>query len=548
MDHEENIRQERIAFLIRRLLDTDDYLRIEDLADEMFVSRMTLDRLIPVVRQQMERCGVQLISTPRRGIKAFGGELERRNLMMLYGSVKPAKAPDWLADAVQAAITQNGLRIGETSLLELTSQISLVMNRIQRGKPLVNIPAQQPSHQLSRESAARDQLCALLEKQYKLVIPETDRTYLLILLMVKCVTDDMPDVQEDMQSLVDEILDDIYESMHIDLRQDTELKTALALHLHPLIYRMMFHLLQKNSVLSMVRLEMGTAFEMAQHASHVIYKRFGELISEDETAYIALHFAIGIERWYKQTNQHKIILLQNSTRGASNLMQWTIQNVCGYQEGDFIHCTSRELDTVNWQGVDCIVTPIPLPVSYPAPSVLFTPKAKDDAMQEIQRIRHLNERSQKRGAMYATDDLLFANMAFDSKEKALTFLCQKINEKCGIDLIAQVMKREMLAATELGNGLAVPHPYAYDGKSPILAAMTLKKELFWKYDRVRMVILIANPYGAQNYDYMGDLVGDLATDSKLMKRLIRSFDAKTMNELITVYRTKGIASGSDKKQ
>lgn len=538
MGREADVRQERIAFLICRLLETEEYLKIEDLADELFVSRMTLDRLIPIVRQRLEDFSLRLVSRPKHGIKVEGNEQSRRRLLLLYGTQEELTEPKGLREEVRAAIVRNGLRIGDVNLRNLTTHLSLMLYRLRQGKAILKVPEYEVGKHLPRETAARDEICAILERHCGLSIPQADRTYLLIHLMVKCAADDAADIRPDMLELADEILEDIYQHMHVDFRTNEELRTALALHLHPLVYRMMYNLLQQNPILTMVRREMNIAFDMAQHASLVIYNRYGLLISEDETAYIALHFAVALERLQKRSGQRRIVLLQSGTRGARALLQWNLQEACGYQQEDFICCASWELGQVHWEGVDCIVSSIPLEEDYPVPVVLVAPEKERDAITEIKRIHHQNERTATRGEMRIDEDLVFTDLSFESKEQALTFLCGKIQEKYGVELISQALKREMLASTEVGNGLAVPHPYAYEGNHPILAAMTLQKELFWKYDHVRMILFVALPLGGVHFDYIGTLVGELATDSKLMKRLIRSFDAKTINELLTVYRTK----------
>lgn len=530
-----DIRQERIAHLICCLLESEGYVKIEDLADEMFVSRMTLDRLIPIVRQRMEMFGVQLVTRPKFGMKAVGSEQDFRRLFLRYGFSSQVKELPELSGEILDIIVHNGLRITDFNLKNLTSHIAVMVYRLQQSKPIEQIPEQGVGQHFPREAAARDEICSLLEKRYNIVIAEAEQIFLLIHLMVKCTADDQNRIQPDMLILVDEILEDIYQHMHIDFRQDKELRTALALHLHPLFYRLMYDLLQQNPILSMVRRDMEAAFEIAQHAAQVIYEAYGRHISEDETAYIALHFSVALDRIQYG---RRIVLVQSGIRGADALLQTKIQNNCGYRKEEFVLCTSWELDQLSWERIDCIVSFTPQKVTRSVPAVVYNSDNESNVLDEIKRIRNGNARFEKRGVLTADQDLIFTDQLFASKEQVLTFLCGKIEEKYGMNIIAQVLKREMLASTELGNGLAVPHPYVYESERPILAAMTLKKDILWKYDHVRMIILVAVPVGERHFDFVGDLVGDLATNGKMMKQLLRSFDANNLNRLITDYRGK----------
>ncbi|MDE8208600.1 HTH domain-containing protein, partial [Erysipelothrix rhusiopathiae] len=69
---------ERVSFLIRTLLQASDYLKIEDLAERMFVSRTTIHNDLKDVRLQLRRFQLELKSRPAYGLKLTGSEFNLR--------------------------------------------------------------------------------------------------------------------------------------------------------------------------------------------------------------------------------------------------------------------------------------------------------------------------------------------------------------------------------------------------------------------------------------------------------------------------------------
>lgn len=69
---------ERVQFLMVRFLTSAFSLKLEDLADEWFVSRATLQGDMADVREWLTRYQLTLETRPRHGIKLFGSEMSIR--------------------------------------------------------------------------------------------------------------------------------------------------------------------------------------------------------------------------------------------------------------------------------------------------------------------------------------------------------------------------------------------------------------------------------------------------------------------------------------
>lgn len=86
--------QERIYYLLARFLTSAFSLKLEDLADEWFVSRATLQNDMADVREHLLRYHLTLETRPRHGMKLFGGEMAiRACLTDLYGRWRSRSRP-----------------------------------------------------------------------------------------------------------------------------------------------------------------------------------------------------------------------------------------------------------------------------------------------------------------------------------------------------------------------------------------------------------------------------------------------------------------------
>ena len=70
--------QERVHYLIVRFLTSAFSIKLEDLADEWFVSRATLQNDMAEVRDRLRRYQLVLETRPRHGMKLFGNEMAIR--------------------------------------------------------------------------------------------------------------------------------------------------------------------------------------------------------------------------------------------------------------------------------------------------------------------------------------------------------------------------------------------------------------------------------------------------------------------------------------
>lgn len=76
--------EERIIYIIRKLLSTRSYLKIEDLSEALAISRSTMNRLMKDIRAKLLEYRLDLSHKPFYGVRIVGREIDYRLCMAQY--------------------------------------------------------------------------------------------------------------------------------------------------------------------------------------------------------------------------------------------------------------------------------------------------------------------------------------------------------------------------------------------------------------------------------------------------------------------------------
>ena len=90
-----NTPEERQNYILMRLLDLNDYITIQDLADEIYVSKSTINRDLTFIEKWLNTEGLKLIKKPNKGLKVCGSEKNMRSAIASLLSKTITKS-EWL--------------------------------------------------------------------------------------------------------------------------------------------------------------------------------------------------------------------------------------------------------------------------------------------------------------------------------------------------------------------------------------------------------------------------------------------------------------------
>lgn len=530
----------RLNDLLARLLWAKDYRRIEDLADEMFVSRATLDRLMPELKELAAQYDLRLQARPWFGIRLEGSELNKRRCYA-HCAQRSQEQDRQMAQAVQQILLEtvhkHQLTLSDNNFYNLVQHCIIAIRRIRAGDRLDALPVALSPDASGTERAAAHEIVERFEQQFAIDFPPAEETYIVMHLMGKRVLEEPAAIRPEVFAGVDAILNEIYEEKGVDLRGDTELRTALALHLQPLLYRLSFGLRQQNPVLQEIKHDMTEGYEIALCAMEVIRRRYGLVMDEDEAGYLAMHFALSLERQSEGRQNKRILIVCASGRGTSRLLRHRLAERYHFDAESLVPVSAYQLPEEDFRDVLCILSTVPLLKQYPVPTFTVELAVGAQNQQLDHFLEHASRQAPPPDAAPTADcpALLLTHCDGKSREEILTFLCAEAAKRWPLpeDFTRQVLEREHLSSTEVGGGVALPHPYAYHSQQTVLCILALEKPVRWKYQNVQLVLLLALPeQETPESARLGQAVSELASDEKKIKQLLKTPTMEAVQELL----------------
>lgn len=143
-----------------------------------------------------------------------------------------------------------------------------------------------------------------IEKEFSIVMPKSEISYLLLHIEGSKINySESLDAQshlnhdeEELLDLIDGMINAYDPALKTTLKQDGIFVRGLMIHLQPVIIRLKNKMNIFNPLLSQIKAEYPETFFKSRQAANVIAKHFGFEVSEEEVAYLAMHFGTAEER------------------------------------------------------------------------------------------------------------------------------------------------------------------------------------------------------------------------------------------------------------
>jgi len=491
---------ERSSYLIRSLLAAGDYIRLDDIANEMCVSRSTLNNGMKEVREALAHFGLALRRKSARGVKIVGSELGLRQAFaryFFYDDAFPADADPLrlsrrreIRTILQVTLTEHQLTLTDTGLQNMVVHLEIALMR------LAKLPGDQPLppdyaalRQRSEYPAAR-QLAARLEAAFGVAFSEAERCIIAIHLSGKRSLS-QPHAAPDVAPLIDKVIREIAYGYGIALAEDFELYKLLSLHFVPMLDRLYWGLKIQNPLLQQIKEEHPQSFDMAVLAAEIVCRETGLSLDEAETSYLAVHFALALERGRQQKNS--VIVVCASGTGSSQLLLYRIRQRFGQSISRLSVVQLYELQQVDQRSYDVILSTVDIPFQTDIPSLRINAFPEPQELAEMARwLQTARPAANDIVGRYFHRDLFFSDLQSRRRDELISELCQRIARyvAVGDDFTQRVLARERLSATEFGNGAAFPHPLQPGGERTFVAVAVLPATILWRKKKVRYLFLL----------------------------------------------------------
>ena len=503
---------ERNKYILRHLLYNNDYIKLEDLADKLFISKTTILNDIKRIKSILSKYNLTLMSKPYYGIKINGNELNIRKciseniinrdfenyiLGITDEEIEVFKDIDLkkLQEIVLRNVHEYNIEFSDFSLKNFIIHLAIVISRLKSGYTL-----EYELEILADDVVIKNSIKLIfkeIQTYFNVNIPLNEKNYIYNHFKSKstpklAVRDN---TDEKIITYTKDLLEYINTHYNFDLRNDTILFNDLLLHFKSILNSKYYNLNKINPLINTIKSNYPLAFEITLTSTENIFNQTIYTFTEDEIGYVSLHIGAAIERYFDNNiNCKKVVIVCGSGYGTSRLLETRLNKVFR-DKLDIIECLSYNQYVIkDLSNIDLIISTIPLEnKKYPVILVDFALLNKD--IEGISKA--LTDEpiiSNKVLSEYFDSNLFLKSPKINKKEDLLTLMCDTLNKNEIIlpSFKESVFYRETLSATNIDDFLAIPHPMELSAISTKICVAILDEPILWNKDTtVNLVFMIA---------------------------------------------------------
>lgn len=531
--------EDRINYLIRMFLTANDYIKMEDICDKIFVSRSTLSNDLKEVREKLSYFHLDLETKPAYGLRIIGSEFHKRSCISQYfyhtngsddiylSQTKSTKQQEEIAKILYETMVEQSFKLTDIGFQNLVIHIMIALIRLKE-KPQQTPYEYDQYIQKSREYEIAKIICQLLENHFHVHFPDIEIYYIALHLSGKKAVQYSANtlfMDQQYEELIDNMLKEVKEKYNMDFLADLDLRTSLALHLQPMLNRIKYGMFIQNPLLEQIKSENSLAFEISVLAASYISQYLQQTVSENEIGYIALHFALAIERYRKQGPKKNIIIICASGMGSSQILLYKVKQKFKDSINSIYVTELYELQKVDQSSYDFILSTVPIPFKTQIPAIHVQYFLNDDDMISLSEVFVNQDDNMSFVDQYFHSDLFFNDLKGKNKEDIIQEMCQRIRIVKNIpkEFEDEVLKREKYSVTEFGNAIAMPHPMKPLTDETFVAVGIFNKPIKWSKQNVKYVFLLSIQKDSKEaLGLLHETLSSLVFDKKAMQDLERN--------------------------
>ena len=499
--------QERVHYLMVRFLTSAFSLKLEDLADEWFVSRATLQNDMAEVREWLQRYHLTLETRPRHGMKLFGSEMAIRacltDLLWTLAQQDPANplvteealyagVPSQLQPLLEEIFNRFHIRLTDEGELFLRLYCAVAVRRISEGYPLSEFTTEEVEENVCL--AARE-IAAVVQHLANHPLSVSEENWLKVHIAARQVQEIAPSAinADDEEALVNYILRFINSQYNYNLLNDKQLHADLLTHIKTMITRVRYQIMIPNPLLENIKQHYPMAWDMTLAAVSSWGKYTPYAISENEIGFLVLHIGVGLERSYNigYQRQPKVLLVCD----AGNAMVRMIEAVLArkYPQIEIVHTlTLRDYEQRESIAEDFVIATARIG-EKDKPVVQIAPFPTDYQLEQIGKLV-LVDRTRPWMLNKYFDAAHFRIIDGEMDQQTLfKTLCDQLQREGFVDaeFLDSVVEREVIVSTMLGDSIALPHALGLLAKKTVVYTVLAPQGIAWGDETAHVIFLLA---------------------------------------------------------
>lgn len=338
----------RLAYIFTKL-SNNKYYTMEDLADEMSISKTTLNTDIAKLKNILKPYNLKIKSKTNKGIWLDGEESGIRFCIMenIYRYAYEENIFNFEDDKKIKEILQK-YNIESSIMKRLIRFLTVSLDRHELGY-VVEMKDYKEDILESYYVPIIDEICLYIENQYSIHLPEEEKSFISICFITANIEMNIRKLENNLDSyneyteLMKNILEDIEDVFGLTIDVSMISKDFMY-HLFFMIKRTQYGIRYKNDMKENIKEKYVISYKMATIASKTIEDKYSYIICDDEIAFLAIHFELFVNNMSKNkaldvllisdmNDSYKKLMMQEIKKSQSGNINTRSINVSEIDEG-----------------------------------------------------------------------------------------------------------------------------------------------------------------------------------------------------------------------
>jgi activator of the mannose operon (transcriptional antiterminator) len=474
---------------------------LEDISHFYHISKLEVLTMLNKIKSWAQTYDITLHIAKRKGVIITGNEMDVRNAILHLNQLTgrglivgdlileelPSGHVNVLLDIIKEILEKKGINVSEFQINQLLIHFIIIIKRQNKvdKKWEVNQNALKIAQEFNK---------AINERLKYNLNEETARLFSFFI-SYHFNRYDLGLASHFVQIYVDRLIYNMEGKIGIPFTRDQQLNKNLYFHLSRTYMRIAKKIYINNPLTQEIRNNYPFIFHMLYETVKHLEDDSGMNITEDEIAFLALHFQSSIDR--NTNNKTNVVITCYYGLGISSLLETKIGNLDS-QINVIKTLNFDELADFDFTGIDLLITThdnnsltIPRETKLIKVSPLFT---------EVDERKVLSFVRQKNNQVTLNEDIdsiKFTVITHFEKDELGTKIFETaksiLNESNDVKIgyIESAIEREKYASTYIGNGIAIPHGNPDKVMNSHIIIFKNKNGYIWKQYNVKLVCFLA---------------------------------------------------------
>lgn len=550
---------ERQYYILKQLLLEGNSALVEDLADNLFVSRSTISNVLVEIKKILKPYDLSLESKPNRGLYILGKEQAKRHFIMEYffmnklsDNIHAFSLYTSLLEEVNIAeilmivldeCRESQLQLSDFVIYNIVLHIGLAIKRIHSGFEMDAIEIYGDKDSIQYKTANR--IIERITESLEIEFPEEEANYIALHLTNKVTTEKIYQKtqfnEQGIKKQLIQALTQMDKKTGMEMANDHILIDGLMTHFTPMLVRLQNNTDHINPLLFEVKEKHHQVLRWVLEFISLMPVFQNYSVSESEWAYVAIHILAAIERFVNKQKVHALVICATGL-GSSQMLKMRLENEFGSKIVIEQVISYYEITNEKLEGIDLIISSINLSnVVFNIPVVhvsVFLGSAdiqkinsvlsQHKGLATIKNTPQLQSYQMKEvfNTFFRHDLFLYLDHSTDKKAiiDQLISLVEKV-EKRPIynELSAQLKLRESFSSVAFSKYLAVPHPIEGVTNSQYVAVAIIPSKVEWDetHQDIQLVfMLVPDRFQSAGLEVISRSLTAVLEDDSLRQELV----------------------------